>query len=142
MLAADVYPGLKSSRSIGFDSSKVANSSSRGALSVPDRERATLLFVGMTLTAFEASLTNAAPPSDVHPLVQALWHERRGDWTRAHEIAHGIDGDDAAWVHAYLHRREGDLPNARYWYRQARRPPETGSLDDEWRVIVDSLLVP
>lgn len=109
---------------------------------MPDRERATLLLVRMTLTAFEASLMNPAPPSDVPPLVQALWHERRGDWTRAHEIAQAIDGGDAAWVHAYLHRREGDLPNARYWYRHAGRPLETGSLDDEWRVIVETLLAP
>jgi|RhiMethySRZTD1v2_1073278.scaffolds.fasta_scaffold584432_2 hypothetical protein len=107
---------------------------------MPDRERATLFFVRMTLTAFEASLTNPGPPPNLHPLVEALWHERRRDWTRAHEIAQGIDGDDAAWVHAYLHRREGDLPNARYWYRQAGKPAETGSLDDEWRVIVEALL--
>jgi hypothetical protein len=132
---------FKSTLPIGFDSCDVANSSSGGALGVPDRERATLFFVRMTLTAFEASLTKPAPPPNLHPLVEALWHERRGDWTRAHEIAQGIDGDDAAWVHAYLHRREGDLPNARYWYRHAGRPPETGSLDDEWRVIVETLLV-
>jgi hypothetical protein len=94
----------------------------------------------MTLAALEASLTKAAPPPNLHPLVEALWHERRGDWTRAHEIAQGIDGDEAAWVHAYLHRREGDLPNARYWYRHAGKLPEGGSLDDEWRVIVEALL--
>jgi hypothetical protein len=94
----------------------------------------------MTLTVFEASLTKPDPPPNLHLLVEALWHERRGDWTRAHEIAQGIDSDDAAWVHAYLHRREGDFPNARYWYRQAGKPPETGSLDDEWRVIVEALL--
>jgi hypothetical protein len=131
---------IKSTLPIGFDSCDVANSSSRGALGVPDRERATLFFVRMTLTAFEASLTKPAPPPNLHPLVEALWHERRGDWTRAHEIAQGIDGDDAAWVHAYLHRREGDLPNARYWYRHAGKLPETGILDDEWRVIVEALL--
>jgi hypothetical protein len=108
---------------------------------VPDEERANLFFVRMTLTAFEASLTNSAPPPNLHPLVLALWHERRGDWRRAHEIAQDIDGDDAAWVHAYLHRREGDLPNARYWYCHAGKPPENGSLDDEWRVIAEALLV-
>ena len=108
---------------------------------MPDRERATLFVVRMTLTAFEASLRKPHPPPHLHPLVEALWHERRGDWTRAHEMAQGIDGDDAAWVHAYLHRREGDLPNARYWYRHAGKPPATGTLDDEWRVIVEALLM-
>jgi hypothetical protein len=69
-----------------------------------------------------------------------LWHERNGDWTKAHEIAQDIDGRDAAWVHAYLHRREGDLPNAAYWYRQAGKPVEKGDMDQEWRVIVGALL--
>jgi hypothetical protein len=94
----------------------------------------------MTLTEFEASLTQPAPPADLPPLVQALWHERRGDWTRAHEITQDIHGDDASWVHAYLHRREGDLSNAHYWYRHARKRPANGSLDDEWRAIVETLL--
>ena len=94
----------------------------------------------MTFTEFEASLAQPAPPSDVDPLVRALWHERRGDWTPAHEITQEIHSNDASWVHAYLHRREGDLSNARYWYRHAGKPPATGSLDDEWRVIVETLL--
>jgi hypothetical protein len=93
-----------------------------------------------TLPAFEASLTNPAPPAGVRPLLQALWHERRGDWTRAHEITQDIDSRDASWVHAYLHRREGDLANARYWYTHAGKRPQTGSLDDEWRTIVETLL--
>lgn len=94
----------------------------------------------MTLTEFEGSLRDGVPPSNVSPLVQALWHERRGDWTRAHEIAQDIDTVDAAWVHAYLHRREGDLSNARYWYRHAGKVPATGSLDEEWRALVETLL--
>ena len=94
----------------------------------------------MTLADFEATLTQPKPPADLPPLVQALWHERRGDWTRAHEITQEIDNDDASWLHAYLHRREGDLSNARYWYRHAGKAPATGNLDDEWRVIVEALL--
>jgi hypothetical protein len=94
----------------------------------------------MTVTLFEASLAQPAPPPGIPSLVEALWHERRGDWTRAHEITQQIDSDDASWVHAYLHRREGDLSNASYWYRHAGKAPTVGSLDDEWRAIVEALL--
>ncbi|MBM3820509.1 MAG: hypothetical protein FJW14_16030 [Acidimicrobiia bacterium] len=93
----------------------------------------------MDLTAFEQSLSATAPPRGISPLLTALWHERKGDWTRAHEIAQDIDTRDAAWVHAYLHRREGDLPNAAYWYRHAGKPVETGSMEEEWRAIVAEL---
>jgi hypothetical protein len=94
----------------------------------------------MDFASFESSLKGDAPPSGCSALLQALWHERRGNWTRAHEIAQDIASVDAAWVHAYLHRREGDLSNAAYWYRQARRPVEHGAMDDEWRAIVSALL--
>ena len=94
----------------------------------------------MTLQELEQSLTGDAPPKDVSPLVRALWYDRRGDWTRAHEITQEIESPDAAWVHAYLHRREGDLSNAGYWYRQAGRPIERGNLEDEWRTIASELL--
>ena len=94
----------------------------------------------MTLAELEQSLADDSPPQGMSPLVRALWHDRRGDWTRAHEIAQDIDTEDAAWVHAYLHRREGDLSNAAYWYRHAGKSIEHGSLDDEWRAIVTALL--
>ena len=94
----------------------------------------------MTLGDFERSMTGDAPPEGVSPLVRALWHDRRGEWTRAHEITQDIDTTDAAWVHAYLHRREGDLSNAAYWYRQAGKPVERGALDEEWTAIVSDLL--
>jgi hypothetical protein len=93
----------------------------------------------MTLKEFEASLTSEQPPSSSPPLLQALWYERRGDWDRAHQIAQEIETPDGAWVHAYLHRREGDLSNARYWYRRASRPEATDSLDAEWSRIVTAL---
>jgi hypothetical protein len=94
------------------------------------------------LHTFEATLTDPSPPGGLPPLVEALWHERRGDWNRAHEITQDLPGRDAAWVHAYLHRREDDQPNAAYWYRQAGKPVMRGSLDDEWRAIVVALLEP
>jgi hypothetical protein len=89
---------------------------------------------------FEESLRLAAPPAGIPPLLEALWHERRGDWDRAHQIAQDISTPDGSWVHAYLHRREGDDPNAAYWYRQAGKPVAHGSLDEEWRAIVSALL--
>ena len=94
----------------------------------------------MDVKRFETSLNDGAPPRTRSPLLEALWHERRGDWNRAHEITQDLPGPEAAWVHAYLHRREGDQSNASYWYRQAGRPIVRGSLDDEWRSIVEALL--
>jgi hypothetical protein len=76
----------------------------------------------------------------VQPLLRALWSEARGDWKTAHEITQDIEGQRAAWVHAYLHRKEGDLSNARYWYRRAERPEATDALDQEWERIVCALL--
>lgn len=94
----------------------------------------------MNLAEFEQSLEEEAPPAGLPPLLQALWHERRGDWARAHQIAQDVPGKDAAWVHAYLHRREGDPGNAAYWYRQAGRPVNRGDMDQEWRTIAEALL--
>jgi hypothetical protein len=96
--------------------------------------------VTMTLEDFEASLTAPAPAAGLPPLLEALWHERHGDWTRAHQIAQDVEDGDGAWVHAYLHRREGDIANAGYWYRRAGRRAAAGPLDDEWRAIVGDLL--
>ena len=94
----------------------------------------------ITLAAFEASLNSPTPPADLPPLVLALWHDGRGDWDAAHRVAQDIDTDDAAWVHAYLHRKEGDAGNAAYWYRRAGRPIARVSLQDEWREIASALL--
>jgi hypothetical protein len=89
---------------------------------------------------FRASLSDPAPPADLTPALRALWADGRGDWDGAHQIAQDIDGPTGAWVHAYLHRKEGDLGNAGYWYRQAGRPAASGALDDEWAAIVGALL--
>ena len=83
----------------------------------------------------------AAPePPDRGAAIEALWWAARDDWTRAHEAAQADDGAPAAWVHAYLHRVEGDLENAGYWYRRAGKPAATGPLDAEWRAIALALL--
>jgi len=93
----------------------------------------------MTFDEFSASLTNSAPPSVSATLV-ALWHDARGDWDEAHRVAQDVDDRSGAWVHAYLHRKEGAVGNASYWYRRAGRPVASGALDDEWREIVVALL--
>lgn len=95
----------------------------------------------MTFDDFAASLATDTPPA-LSPLLVALWHDRRGDWDHAHRLAQDIESRDGAWVHAYLHRREGDDWNARYWYQRAGRPPCSSSLDDEWVDIVQALLTP
>lgn len=81
------------------------------------------------------------PPAGLSPLVEALWWQAKGDWTRAHEITQNIHNREAAWVHAYLHRCEGDQANAGYWYRNAGRPVSTLPLDQEWREIACVLLL-
>ncbi len=81
------------------------------------------------------------PPQALPAPLLALWWDRRGDWERAHEaLAVDETGREAAWVHAYLHRREGDVGNARYWYRRAGRPVSAASLDAEWDEIAAALL--
>ena len=93
----------------------------------------------MTLAEFRATLAGRAPPGE-GPALSGLWWARKGHWDRAHEIVQDDAGRDAAWVHAYLHRVEGDLGNAAYWYRQARRPVASEALDSEWDAIVTALL--
>jgi hypothetical protein len=93
----------------------------------------------MTFDEFKATLAQASPPP-VGPLLTALWHDARGDWDAAHRVAQDVDDKAGAWVHAYLHRKEGDLGNAGYWYRRAGQPVATGSLDTEWDRIVMILL--
>jgi hypothetical protein len=95
----------------------------------------------MSFAEFEQSLrTQKEPPAGLTPALQALWHEAKGDWERAHECAQQGISRDGAWVHAYLHRKEGDDGNAGYWYARAGRPfPET-SLETEWSEIARDLL--
>ena len=94
----------------------------------------------MTLTEFKATIGQATAPADVVPALVALWHDARGDWARAHEVAQDIHDERGAWVHAYLHRKEGDLGNAGYWYRRASQPVARGTLAEEWDAIVTALL--
>jgi hypothetical protein len=95
----------------------------------------------MTLVELRATISQQQPPPALPPLLAALWWEAKGDWNQAHEIAQSESGADAAWVHAYLHRKEGDASNAAYWYRQAHQPHCTLPLEKEWEQIVSALLI-
>ncbi len=91
--------------------------------------------------AFDASLGAAAPPPGFGPPLAALWWDARGDWDKAHAlVAAQEESRDAAWVHAYLHRKEGDAANARYWYARAGRPVSAARLDDERAAIAAALM--
>ena len=94
----------------------------------------------MTIEEFRATLADAAPPSQVGAALKALWHDARGNWDEAHRLAQDVDDASGAWVHAYLHRKEGDEGNAAYWYRRASQPVSRQSLDQEWTQIVGALL--
>jgi len=92
--------------------------------------------------SFEEFLAGVAPPAGASPALQALWHEAHGDWARAHACAQEDEGAAGSWVHAYLHRREGDAANARYWYARAGRTPpaKTVTLDAERGAIAREML--
>src|SRR6266481_4325165 len=92
----------------------------------------------MTLQEFCDSLLNDEPPSDV--ALAGLWWDAKGNWTRAHESAQQDEGPAGSWVHAYLHRKEGDASNAKYWYGRAGKSTSRSSLDQEWVEIAESLL--
>jgi hypothetical protein len=95
----------------------------------------------MTVDEFCASLNDPSPPAPLSPLLLALWWDGKGNWDRAHEIAQVDEqSPEAAWVHAYLHRKEGDNGNAAYWYRRARQSVAEGAFAEEWRQIVSTLL--
>ncbi|HEU0083141.1 MAG TPA: hypothetical protein VFQ87_09745 [Bradyrhizobium sp.] len=94
----------------------------------------------MTIAGFKSSLSGDVPASNISPPLAALWWAAKGDWGRAHAIVQDEKGVDAAWVHAYLHRIEGDLGNAGYWYRRAGQPVASGLVAAEWDQIVSALL--
>ena len=94
----------------------------------------------MTLEQFRQSLVNDEPPSDLSFALAGLWWDANGDWTRAHESAQQDESPAGSWVHAYLHRKEGDSSNAAYWYRRAGKPVCQSSPEQEWLQILESLL--
>ena len=94
----------------------------------------------MDIDRFNASLTAASPPAGLSPLLEALWYEGHGDWQSAHRIVQGQKSKQAAAVHAYLHRKEGDLSNADHWYERAQSKRPGNALETEWRTLVERFL--
>jgi hypothetical protein len=94
----------------------------------------------MTFAEFERSLKSATPPPGLAPALVALWWAQKNDWDQAHTVVMNEESREAAWVHAYLHRVEGDADNAAYWYRQAKKPVASGALAAEWQAIATALL--
>jgi hypothetical protein len=94
----------------------------------------------MDFASWKGSVAQAAPPEGFGPAVDALWWEAKGDWHEAHRCAQRQEDADGAWVHAYLHRVEGDMRNAAGWYGRAGKPVADVPLPEEWETIARALL--
>ena len=94
----------------------------------------------MTFEDFSASISGASPPGKISAYLQALWYDGKNDWDKAHDIIQDVEDKTAAWVHAYLHRKEGDSFNANYWYNRAGKKMPDYSLEQEWKEMVNALL--
>jgi hypothetical protein len=95
----------------------------------------------MSIDEFKDSVhKQPTPPAHLNALLQALWHDAKGDWESAHNLAQDVNTKDGSWIHAYLHRKEGDLSNASYWYHKASKPVCKKSLPEEWEDIAATLL--
>jgi hypothetical protein len=94
----------------------------------------------MTLPEFKASFSQNIPNADLSIYLKALWYDGKGNWKQAHALVDHLNDETACWVHAYLHRKEGDNWNADYWYRRAGRQRPSVSLEEEWHVITEALL--
>ncbi len=86
---------------------------------------------------FKESLGQIEPEKHFSPILKALWYDAKGNWDKAHTFVDQLPGADAAWVHAYLHRKEGDLWNADYWYTKAKKRRPSVSLEEEWESLVE-----
>jgi hypothetical protein len=94
----------------------------------------------MTVDEFRTTLGDDNPPESLSSEQRALWYDARGHWDAAHKVAQDIDSKSGWLIHAYLHRKEGDLSNASYWYRRAGRPVANDSLEEEWSRLVSEML--
>lgn len=89
----------------------------------------------MTFPQFKEALASNGPPADASVYLQSLWYDHNGNWEKAHELIQDMVDKKAAWIHAYLHRKEGDIWNADYWYRKAAKERPSYSTEKEWEVI-------
>jgi hypothetical protein len=100
-----------------------------------------LLFLHMvSFKDFQQSLNTSSPSPELSMYLQSLWYDAKGDWNKAHTIIQDIEDKNASWIHAYLHRKEGDIGNADYWYSRAGRKRPDISLKEEWEDIVKTLI--
>jgi hypothetical protein len=90
--------------------------------------------------SFKESLALNAPDKQLSLILKSLWYDAKGDWKKAHDLVDQLPGTDAAWVHAYLHRKEGDIWNADYWYAKAKKTRPAISLEAEWESLVSHFL--
>ena len=77
-----------------------------------------------------------APDPALSPILKSLWYDAKGDWKQAHDLVDSLAGEEVAWVHAYLHRKEGDSWNADYWYAKAKKVRPSHTLEEEWESLV------
>ncbi len=94
----------------------------------------------MNVSSFKEGLSGKEPPQNLSVYLNALWYDAKGDWHKAHKLIQDIDDKNASWIHAYLHRKEGDTGNASYWYSRAGKELSILSLEKEWEEIVMALL--
>ena len=94
----------------------------------------------MDVASFKETLPGSEPPQNSSVYLKALWYDAKGDWDKAHKLIQDIEDKSASWIHAYLHRKEGDASNAAYWYRRAGKPVARATLEEEWEEIASALL--
>lgn len=94
----------------------------------------------LTKTRFRDNLQDNQPPQGITVVLQALWYDAKGDWDKAHELVQDLPGPTAAWIHGYLHRKEGDNWNANYWYAKAGHTMPAATLAEEWESLVTAML--
>jgi hypothetical protein len=94
----------------------------------------------MNLESFKSTITSIQPPKNLSPYLESLWYDAKGDWDKAHLIIQDIADKNASWIHAYLHRKEGDIWNADYWYQKAGKKRPGFTLDEEWDQLVRTFL--
>jgi len=94
----------------------------------------------MDFITFSETLSENEPPAGSSVYLQALWWDANGNWEKAHQLIQDLPDKNAAWIHAYLHRKEGDIWNADYWYNRAGKKRPALSLTEEWKAITETLL--
>jgi hypothetical protein len=94
----------------------------------------------MSKSIFHESLSHPVPPAQFSVLLKSLWSDKKGDWKKAHDLVDSLPGAEAAWVHAYLHRKEGDIWNADYWYARAKKVRPSSTLEEEWEELTNHFI--